>query len=290
MNAVTLDEARTALGAYQKQGGEWPPLVEALSALGHSYSTASLSRLAAGKQGTGRRGVPRALLEQLPIALASLAHASAPPGRRRGRPLSAALDAEALKIQYARDLYLPFAEAASRFAEERSWMSPKAREDEYRLVDTLYHAWGKRDETGRPTFRSYPLSFYETADRDGDRATRNRRLVQRRVQQGRVLDVDSPAFRLFENLVPLRALPAGTAELGSARPPCTPAQQALERGCAEITGAARWAHTEEHIIAQKALRMEHRRQVEDRVGRPQAISGESGMILSLDFDREPDGR
>jgi hypothetical protein len=35
--------------------------------------------------------------------------------------------------------------------------------------------------------------------------------------------------------------------------------------------------------------VEHRRRVEDRVGRPQAISGESGMILTMDFDRETDG-
>ena len=78
---------------------------------------------------------------------------------------------------------------------------------------------------------------------------------------------------VFEQLLALRA---------SASP-------VIEQPFLELARAARWARTEEHIIAQKPLRVEHRRRVEDRVGRPQAISGESGMILTMDFDRETDG-
>jgi hypothetical protein len=140
-------------------------------------------------------------------------------------------------------------------------MSPTARAAEYGVLDNLYQAWGERDETGRPTRTSYPLSFYETA-RHGDEATRNRRLVQRRVQRGLVRDVDSPLSRLFENLFPLRALPPGAAELWGARPPCTPAQQALECLCAEITRAARWARTVEISTAQAPVWAEHRRRRE----------------------------
>jgi hypothetical protein len=262
MKPVTLDEARTALRAYREQGGTWPALVAARGALGYSYSTASLSRLAAEKQGTGKRGVSRTLLRELPIALASLGHEPAPPGRRSGRPLRGDLDTQALEIQYDRDPYWRFVQAASRLAEERSWMSRPTYETEYRGLDTLYQAWGNRDETGRPTRTSYPLSFYETADGDGDQATRNRRLVQRRVKRGLVRDVDSPLSRLFESLFPVRAMPIVPAELGDARPPCAPAQQALECLCAEITRAARWARTVEISTAQAPVWADHRRRRE----------------------------
>jgi hypothetical protein len=67
------------------------------------------------------------------------------------------------------------------------------------------------------------------------------------------------------------------------------ASPVIEQPFLELARAARWAHTQEHITAEKPLRMEHRRRIEDQVGRPQAISCESGMIVSVDFDRETDG-
>ena len=136
------------------------------------------------------------------------------------------------------------------------------------------------------THEAFSLGF---RDEDGlasevkSDANNLRRWVTARQSDGRlpdwVYDDDEalpahPRARVvFEQLLALRA---------SASP-------VIEQPFLELARAARWARTEEHIIAQKPLRVEHRRRVEDRVGRPQAISGESGMILTVDFDRETDG-
>jgi hypothetical protein len=144
---------------------------------------------------------------------------------------------------------------------------------DHAIVRELTHeafTWGCRDEDG--------LASEVKSD-----ANNLRRGVTARQREGllpawvydddEALPAHPRAHVVFEQLLALRA---------SASP-------VIEQPFLELARAARWAHTQEHITAEKPLRMEHRRRIEDQVGRPQAISGESGMIVSVDFDRETDG-
>jgi hypothetical protein len=217
-------------------------------------STATLSRLANEKQGKGRRGTSVTLLRQIPVVVDRLEHVFI--GWRRGRPLDRALDADARAIQDARDPYWGvYVPGGRRFCAQRDLMTPAKREAEWRTFNAQW-----------PTGISYRLSFYEQAERNGDRATRNRRLVERRVRRGGLRDVDNRPPSPDELDFALRRQITRLATEDAA----------VARAWDHIRAQARlirWQRTQHHQALDAPAQTERRQQAALQDGRPQIIIG-----------------